>query len=536
MVFPFGAGGPMVHDEDAVRLIIFHYHYRPGGVRRVVELGAPWVAAALNADDVVLAGGEAPEETWLAHFQSRLGRRPVRVAICAAAGYWAEQRRQPATVAREVERYCATLMADGHAKNTAVWAHNQGLGRNLPLTRALVEACAGRGIPLFLHHHDWWFDNRWQRWPEMRAAGFRTLEQVAQALFPAAAVARHLAINQADASLLQRHFPSQSGWLPNLSEPGELPAAREVRQARRWLRQQLGEAAPVWLMPCRLLRRKNLAEALLLQRWLRPEAWLVTTGALSSADERDYAQRLAEAARRHGWRLRLSLLQGPEQGKPSVPALVAASEAIVLTSLQEGFGLPFLEAAQAGKPLVARALPNIAPDLAQFGLVFPQYYDEILVAPDLFDWPAEERRQRQLFRRWKALMPAPCRQMTPCPALLANGGTPAAVPFSRLSLAAQLEVLRQPVEDSWAACVTLNPFLRIWRELAREGKLRPTAWPRSAGRWLSGAAYQRHFGQWLRQPAPTPPTEAQAAAAQQDFMRMKLARENLYPLLWSTAW
>ncbi|OYV85625.1 MAG: hypothetical protein B7Z73_13210, partial [Planctomycetia bacterium 21-64-5] len=40
----------------------------------------------------------------------------------------------------------------------------------------------------------------------------------------------------------------------------------------RWLSEQLGDDAPVWLMPCRLLRRKNLAEALLLARWLRPEA------------------------------------------------------------------------------------------------------------------------------------------------------------------------------------------------------------------------------------------------------------------------
>jgi glycosyltransferase involved in cell wall biosynthesis len=519
-----------------VRLIIVHYHFRPGGVRRVIELGTPWVAAAVGADEILLAGGEPPETAWLEHFQARLGKRRVRTAACAAAGYWAEIRKSPAAAARDVERFCASWASGAASGETVVWAHNQGLGRNLLLTQALAQTCAAHEIPLFLHHHDWWFDNRWQRWPEMRAAGFRTLAHVARVIFPLLPLARHLAINHADAAVLQKHFPGQSGWLPNLSEPGDLPTVREARQARQWLRRQLGDDAPVWLMPCRLLRRKNLAEALLLQRWLRPEAWLVTTGALSSADERAYARRLAAAAQRHRWRLRLSLLQGPERGKPSVPALLAASEAMVLTSLQEGFGLPFLEAAQAGKPLLARALPNIAPDLARFGLIFPQYYDEIWVPPTLFDAPAEARRQQQLYRRWKALMPAPCRAMTPPPPLLAHGGAPAATPFSRLTLTAQLEVLSHPPEESWTACVGLNPFLRIWRELAQAGQLRPCTWPRSAARWLSGAAYQRHFTESLRQPAPAPAAPAQAVAAQLDFMRLKLASENLYPLLWSTAW
>jgi glycosyltransferase involved in cell wall biosynthesis len=47
------------------------------------------------------------------------------------------------------------------------------------------------------------------------------------------------------------------------------------------------------------------------------------------------------------------------------------SEAVLLTSIQEGFGLPYLEAAAARRPLVARALPNIAPDCASSGFAFP---------------------------------------------------------------------------------------------------------------------------------------------------------------------
>ena len=65
--------------------------------------------------------------------------------------------------------------------------------------------------------------------------------------------------------------------------------------------------------------------------------------------------------------------------------------------------------------------------------------------------------------------------------------------FSRLTLTAQLEVLARPVEHSWAACVALNPFLEAWRRRAATGRLRVTAWPRAADRWLSARAYANRF-------------------------------------------
>jgi hypothetical protein len=62
---------------------------------------------------------------------------------------------------------------------------------------------------------------------------------------------------------------------------------------RRWLKKFPGlPGAPLWVVPCRVLRRKNIGEALLITRWLRPEAHLVVTGSASSSDEVPYSQRL----------------------------------------------------------------------------------------------------------------------------------------------------------------------------------------------------------------------------------------------------
>jgi hypothetical protein len=289
--------------------------------------------------------------------------------------------------------------------------------------------------------------------------------------------------------------------------------------------------APVWILPCRLLRRKNIGEALLLTRWLRPEAWLVTTGGASSAEEKSYFDALATAARRHRWPLRLGVLQGDETQKPSVAELLGASEAVLLTSIQEGFGLPYVEAATARRPLIARSIPNIAPDLDQFGFRFPQIYDEILIDPHLFDWDLERKRQEKLFRAWRARLPGSVLKYAGQPVLLATGNPPRPTPFSRLTLAAQLEVLAQPAGRSWAQCAPLNPFLSVWRKRAAGGALQTTPWPRAAGKWLSGPAYARRFADIVFRPVKSPPSPAAGQAVHQAFLREKLRAEHLFPLL-----
>jgi len=554
-----------------LKLIIVHSHFRPGGVRRIIELATPHLARTLRprVDEVVLAAGEAPEAAWLKGFQTRLGRVPATCAIEPALGYLSEQRAHPRTVARRIHAHFQRLLADATPGNCIAWAHNLGLGRNLLLARELVRVCQGRSLPLVAHHHDWWFENRWVRWSEMRRAGFRSTAEVAGTIFSASPNVRHVAINQADARLLQRHFPQQAAWLPNLTEPGRPPSAARVRFARAWLRRQLGADAPVWLLPCRVLRRKNVAEALLLVRWLRPEAWLVTTAGVSSADEQDYADQLAKAAQRQRWPLRLGVLRGDDAGQPSVAECFAASEAVLLTSIQEGFGLPYLEAAAAQRPLLARVLPNIAPDLGRFGLHFPQSYDDVLVTTDLFNWNAECRRQARLHRAWRAALPRACQRLAEESVLLAASTPPPAVPFSRLTLAAQLEVLSQPPEISWRQCAPLNPCLRFWRERAASGRLRVTPWPRTADRWLSGRAYAKRFAEIVAAfPLPSPPHPStgrrkearidsgvrsaergvenesrlksaasarnRAEAAQGDFIRERLQSPYLYPLLWNS--
>jgi len=520
---------------EIVKLVIIHYHLRPGGIRRIIELATPHFvrAATRPITDVVLATGQRADRAWHDHFAQQLPGVNVEVLIEPSFNYLSEQRGSPEQISIRLRRALKKLFAGSSRESHLVWVHNLGVGRNLLLARELAAACAARKIPLAAHHHDWWFDNRWVRWPEMRRFGFRNLAAPACVVFPRTGTALHVAINHEDAAILSRHFSKRALWLPNLTEPARPPSADRIQSAHRWLRNKLAHnGAPVWLLPCRSLRRKNIAEALLLTRWLRPEAWLVVTGAASSADETAYFRALESAAHKHHWRLRLGVLAGDESRKPGIPELLAASEAVLLTSIQEGFGLPYLEAAAAQRPLIARRLSNIAPDLDRFGFRFPQAYDEILIAPELFDWPAELARQQTRFKEWRATMPASVRERASKPPLLATQ-SPCPVPFSRLTLTAQLEVLAHPTRSSWPACLTLNPFLEKWRRRAAAGKLQVTPWPRQAKGWLGGAAYARRFFDALEGRCDARPPLCSPVKVQADFIASKLDSRNLYPLLWS---
>src|SRR5438477_1886904 len=264
-----------------MKLIIVHYHLRPGGIRRVIELATSPLERYCfgKLDGVVLATGEDADPGWSAHFRQQLPGTPVEIFIDPSFRYFSEQTLSPKTIQDRISAALKKLLKDAERGKTLIWMHNPGIGRNLLLTREVTAACAARGLPLVMHHHDWWFDNRWRRWPEMRRGGFRTLEAVAQTIFVGGTRIHHVAINRSDSRQLQNYLSRQAGWLPNLIERGSLPSTARVLKAKSWL----GTEAPIWFLPCRFLRRKNIPEALLLTRWLRPSALLVPTGGPSSA-------------------------------------------------------------------------------------------------------------------------------------------------------------------------------------------------------------------------------------------------------------
>lgn len=479
---------------------VLHYHFRPGGVRRVIEQGLPALVAAAGVLRVVMAAGEAPDAEWCHQIEATLHPCGVEWLIEPALGYWSEQSRIAAAVRAAVR----VALQHITTRDTVLWAHNLSVGRNMILAQE-VAAVAG---PVWLHHHDWWWDGRWERWPELEGQGIGSLSEAMAATLPDGGGVRHFCINAGDARRLGEWTGGAFHFLPNSVTP-ELVTLVDAEAAREFLRRVSGRDS-WWLYPCRGLRRKNIAEALLVQRCLAPDAVTVTTGGASSAAERGYFFTLTSAAARSGW----PLLPGvcADGSSPPVGHLLAAADAVVVTSLREGFGLPYGEA--AGRLLAARIPSGLDETLQATGFTFRNGWRELRVPPGAFDSGAETARTAAGRRRLLELLPAELHQI-PKEWPAEEGESP---DFGTLSLAAQLEVLRQPVTELRREFLALNPALRVL--------LSPQP---PASRMMSPQEWARALLNAARQPAA-----AVRIDRIEQFLAPSLNHWLRHPLLWES--
>ena len=495
-------------------LVVVHYHLRPGGVRSVIGGCLPEIVSRMGFTRVVMVVGETARDGWLERVREVAGV-PVEQHVEEAVGYLSEQSATVASMRERIDRTLGAAIPSGECGGTVIWFHNPALARNILLNERLAVLVRRTGIRLVAHHHDFWVENRWDRWPEVRRAGFRTLAGAARAVFMAGAAVSHAAITRRDRSVLGGSL-ERVDWLPNPLASGKADA----RDGRRWLSEVLGDDAPVWILPTRLLRRKNVAEAILLARWLRPGGWFVSTGGASSPAERNYVGRIASAAREGRWRVRFDLCS--TRRAPGALTLMAGAEAVLLTSIQEGFGMPFLEAGALGRPLIGRRIPGVQPDLDDLGLVFPHLYDEVLIPQSLFDSGNEAVRQARLHREWLRFLPRHLRASAAASRLLEHPGEP--VPFSRLTLSAQLEVLRHPPRESLAACLGFNPTLDGLQDL------KATRLPATAARFLSASSAAGRFHALVESEAGRTSSQA-AVAAQCALIEAWLGGAGFFPVL-----
>jgi len=452
-------------------LMVVHYHWRPGGVRRVVELTLPAIAAAAGdtLKKVTLLSGGTPDEV------PELGGLPGEAVFIhePACDYFSNQQDTPERISEKIRQAISRAMDGRDPARTLIWFQNPALARNAMLCREIFDLSKKTRAALVLHHHDFWCAGRWARWEELERCGSRDFSSAAELLFASGTRAVHAGINLQDCQTLERFFPNRAFHLPNPVLRPSPSSTADVEAARAWVAKELKTDAPVWVYPTRFLRRKNLLEAVLLTRWLRPEAILATTSGQFSLDETGYANDIKEAATRHGWRVHFGLLDKP--GAPRVADLLQIAETVIHTSVQEGFGMAFVEAAAAGTPLVARAIPSVMPDLAALGFDFPQLYQEILIPPGLFDAQAEAERQTLLGASARAALPPALQEIFPALQFDADGP----VAFSRLSRRAQLEVLSHPSPTSWEICKTWNPRLEDFLKTPPK----PTPWPTASSRY-----------------------------------------------------
>lgn len=334
-----------------LRVAILHFHLRPGGVTRIIEMA--WAALREQEIDVLVISGETPPPTC---------RIPAgEIAVAPQLAYGVDAGRAEALGA-EVE---GAMRSRWGGPADVIHLHNHALGKNFALPLAAAH-WAAEGRALVLHIHDFAENGRPANYRQLLTQlGGAT--KLGQALYPIGPRVAYAVLTSADRKKLATAGLLDCHLLPN---PVSLPASgAKVDKSR------LG-AERLIVYPTRAIRRKNVGEALLWATQVEAgEKIVLTVAPHTEADLAIYERWKALAEE-----LRLPIVFGAQAftGRSTVDFLLAA-EVCLTTSVAEGFGMAFLEPWMAGCPVTGRDLPASTNDFREAGVMLNDLYTRLEV-------------------------------------------------------------------------------------------------------------------------------------------------------------
>ena len=358
-------------------------------------------------------------------------------------GYAREAATNREALFAEAEAICEQLLAlmgvGRSGKNDAPYVlhvHNANLGKNPRLTLALkllAERLETQDLAgwILYQMHDFAEDNRPIDWGALRRCSGRDDAALAvEMMYPCNSRVMWAVINSADRErLLAAGLPEQKvRVLPNAVDASAFSGQPLMKMsqdeldrlgARRIdfaadLKKRLAEFAAregfrfeadrrILLSPIKAIRRKNVLESVLglmaLNRQADEYQLLVTLGANSAADLA-YCRALEEFVKNTGQPVVIGF--GKELLRPGSEREIVAGavrqyglvdllgicEAVVTTSVQEGFGYVFHEPWLAGKAVVGRDIGRVTRDFAAAGMDLRHLYERLLVPRD---WLTQEQ-------------------------------------------------------------------------------------------------------------------------------------------------
>ena len=263
------------------------------------------------------------------------------------------------------------------------WIHNHHVGKNLPFTRALLRGAAHGGARMLLQIHDFPECGRIDGYAAVRAA-------VDGDLYPFGPHLRYAVINRRDhAALAAAGVPG--AYLHLLWNP---VAPSPIEPGCKRLGRLMPGGGRLWLYPVRTRRRKNVLEAGLLAR-MAGDATVGVTLPASSAAEAAYHRQACALFRDGTLPGRIGFGGQPRFRSRSLAELAAGADAIVSSSIEEGFGYQYLHARQWGLPLIARDVDAID----GFRDLLPEPSTTLY---DRLDCPLPPAERRHLTARYRA--------------------------------------------------------------------------------------------------------------------------------------
>ena len=335
-------------------LVIFHYHLLPGGVTNVIYLSSiAMIENIPGIEELILVCGR--KENSDAVRRKIINALPdykgsVKIEILEEIDYLMEDLEidQGKLRSRLLDRYSGKM-----------WIiHNYHLGKNPIFTDILLQIA--KEIPdqkMIFYIHDF---------PECsRYANLQFLRKhAAGPFYPVLPNIRYLVINARDRKLLvESGLPEPVVFLVhNPVEKNDGPHMRgdELRARLAFFNgKEYGEfhpELPVALYPVRAIRRKNVLESALLCLLSESELNLIVTLPGVSLPERSYSELTRSVFFDNIIPGLWGIGEVLDQAGLTYRELLAGSDIVVSSSVQEGFGYLFIDSLQFARPLFAKYL------------------------------------------------------------------------------------------------------------------------------------------------------------------------------------
>ncbi|MCK4628417.1 MAG: hypothetical protein KAT56_05400 [Sedimentisphaerales bacterium] len=438
-----------------MRIGVLHYHFLRSGVRTVIANalraliahgGYETLEIDLISSDARHTAGNSLAEELLEYARhngsSRLRLSQIEIAELAYNDQPASDRD---ALFDRANRLSEQLLRSMELERSdldnpyILHVHNGNLGKNPYLTLALkllIERIERDNLPAWVLYqvHDFAEDNRPLCWQALCDCSGRSDPRLAvEMMYPTGRRVQWACINSADKKILvEMGIDSDSvSILPNAVAVDVFTAGGltdmsggEVRQLgitpidfTADIKSRLSFYAEengfrfesdrkILLAPVKAIRRKNIVESVLLMLMLnykRDEYQLLVTLPANSSADIAYSCAIERFVKENHLPVVIGfgsqLLAGGHQRhiekakviSYSLIDLLALSEAVVTTSIQEGFGYVFHEPWLADRFVFGRNIDRVTSDFTEQGLNLDHLYDHLLIP---FEWLAGEQWER----------------------------------------------------------------------------------------------------------------------------------------------
>jgi len=474
-----------------MKLAIFHYHLNPGGVTDVIVFSVRILLSRLDyiREIRLVTGCRDGAEKVLDRIRDgfeRNQRDKIRLDILDEIAYTEGGRgSNPDRLAERLEaRY---------DKDTILWVHNYHIGKNPALTMALMKVAAQGKRDILLHIHDF---------PECgRPENLKKIDNLLdEPPYPSGAKIRYAVINERDLNiLLDAGLEGSVHLLPNpipIPRLGETNSA-ETKKALEELSNNPGyiSGAPILLYPVRAIRRKNILESALFARILHRPANLIVTLPGISTREKPYSD-VVEGAYEEGIIPGAWCPEASGDTRLGYAHLISSCDAVISTSVQEGFGYLFLNSLLWRKPLLARYIDILDGMLELFGDYPRRFWTDFRIpaTPELIE--RTKTAYLSKIKQMKSSIPEKTlKSVITATSKLASGG---GVDVSYLSVENQLEALRLAREDRAWLDRTRSLNQELLESAERTLRARPPSMDKTVESHLGDSRYVKSFIEIVR--------------------------------------